>query len=204
MPFRISISMKNHLLKDIIKDTLVMFREIEITERTMGSERKEVDLVIVDWDSLDILRDFQRLTPAILVVVAEDMIYFCPVSFGMRAGRILEEREGMRRALWRSNRFLRMVALEDRSEGYGLTRRERDILNLLSLGYCDKEIAGKLHIEVTSVKTHLRNIYRKLGVSGRVEAVLKAMFADGSDPHRPDQGLNPASIPLSNPDHTKG
>ncbi|RMG27169.1 MAG: DNA-binding response regulator [Methanobacteriota archaeon] len=56
-----------------------------------------------------------------------------------------------------------------------LTHREQEILRMLCEGKSDKEIANKLFIEVTTVKFHNRNIYRKLQVPGRPGAIAKAM-----------------------------
>jgi DNA-binding NarL/FixJ family response regulator len=54
-----------------------------------------------------------------------------------------------------------------------LTAREGEILNLLSKGCVDKEIAEALRISVWTVHTHLRKIYEKLQVHTRTEAVVK-------------------------------
>jgi DNA-binding NarL/FixJ family response regulator len=54
-----------------------------------------------------------------------------------------------------------------------LSEREGEILSYLSKGYHDKEIADKLFLSVKTVRTHLRNIYKKLHVRSRTEAVLK-------------------------------
>ena len=54
-----------------------------------------------------------------------------------------------------------------------LTAREEEILDLLTHGYVTKEIASELHISVETVKSHLKNIYRKLHVRTRTEAVIK-------------------------------
>ena len=48
-----------------------------------------------------------------------------------------------------------------------LTRREADVLELLQDGQSNAEIAAALHVGVETVRTHARNIYRKLGVSTR-------------------------------------
>lgn len=54
-----------------------------------------------------------------------------------------------------------------------LTDRESEILTYLAKGYHDKEIAEKFFISFETVRTHLRNIYKKLHVRSRTEAVLK-------------------------------
>ena len=54
-----------------------------------------------------------------------------------------------------------------------LTQRELQILQLIANGKTNKEIAAVYFVEVSTVKTHVNNIYTKLGVSNRVEARLK-------------------------------
>jgi len=54
-----------------------------------------------------------------------------------------------------------------------LTKREEEILGLLSQGYFYKEIANTLSISTETVRTHIRNIYEKLQVRTRTEAILK-------------------------------
>ena len=54
-----------------------------------------------------------------------------------------------------------------------LTKRELDILRRLSTGLPISQIAGSLHISNNTIKTHLKNVYRKLGVDSREAAVEK-------------------------------
>jgi DNA-binding NarL/FixJ family response regulator len=54
-----------------------------------------------------------------------------------------------------------------------LTERETEILDLLSKGYINKEIADQLSISPDTVHNHLRKIYEKLHVRTRTEAVVK-------------------------------
>jgi DNA-binding NarL/FixJ family response regulator len=56
-----------------------------------------------------------------------------------------------------------------------LSAREREILDLLSQGFVNKEIADRLNIAYQTVKVHLKHIYEKLHVRSRTEAVLKYM-----------------------------
>ena len=55
-----------------------------------------------------------------------------------------------------------------------LTCREIEILDLLAKGYLYKEIATELNISKETVKTHIHNIYDKLHVQNRTEALNKA------------------------------
>jgi two-component system nitrate/nitrite response regulator NarL len=73
--------------------------------------------------------------------------------------------------------LLRRVAAlagEHTHDGPALTRRERQIVALIDRGLSNKEIAGALHIEVTTVKNHVHHILEKLQVVGRAEAVSVA------------------------------
>ena len=54
-----------------------------------------------------------------------------------------------------------------------LTTREKEVLHLLSKGRFYKEIASDLHISIETVKSHCHNIYEKLHVSSRTEALNK-------------------------------
>jgi ATP/maltotriose-dependent transcriptional regulator MalT len=69
--------------------------------------------------------------------------------------------------------------LKERSENTmglnaSLTKRELEILRHLSTGNPISAIASTLHISQNTMKTHLKNVYRKIGAAGRDEAVAKA------------------------------
>jgi len=55
-----------------------------------------------------------------------------------------------------------------------LTKRENEILKLISLGLSNKEIASKLFITIGTTKCHITSIYSKLGVARRTQAIAKA------------------------------
>jgi two-component system response regulator DegU len=63
-----------------------------------------------------------------------------------------------------------------REEKNGLvSKREKEILLLLSKGLQNKEIASRLSIRIPTVNNHLYNIFRKLGCSNRTEAIFEAV-----------------------------
>lgn len=61
------------------------------------------------------------------------------------------------------------------SAGYeALSEREREVLHLVAQGCSNQEIASRLVISITTVKTHVGNIFNKLGVTSRTQAVARA------------------------------
>jgi DNA-binding NarL/FixJ family response regulator len=56
-----------------------------------------------------------------------------------------------------------------------LTAREQEVLRLLARGMRNKEMAAHLHVSERTINFHLANIYQKLNVSGRTEALSKAL-----------------------------
>lgn len=57
----------------------------------------------------------------------------------------------------------------------GLTQRESEVLSLLVANHSNKGIAGKLVVSEDTIKTHIRGLYRKLGVSDRGGAIAAAL-----------------------------
>ncbi|MEO9223648.1 MAG: response regulator transcription factor [Acidimicrobiales bacterium] len=57
----------------------------------------------------------------------------------------------------------------------GLTQRESEVLALMVHGHGNRAIAEELVLGEETIKTHARSIYRKLGVSDRVQAVARAL-----------------------------
>jgi LuxR family maltose regulon positive regulatory protein len=55
-----------------------------------------------------------------------------------------------------------------------LSKRELEVLRLIAAGKSNREIAGQLFVTVDTVKKHLTHIFRKLGVSSRIQAIAQA------------------------------
>lgn len=78
-----------------------------------------------------------------------------------------------------SSQIARLVVIElagsktEKIQSELLSRRENEILDLLSKGLRYKEIAAQLFISIETVRTHIRNIYEKLQVKTRAEALSK-------------------------------
>jgi DNA-binding NarL/FixJ family response regulator len=72
--------------------------------------------------------------------------------------------------------FVSRAALQTESPGSGsLTGREREVLSLLGQNLSNQEIGRALFLSESTVKTHLRSIFRKLGVRNRTEALVAAL-----------------------------
>ncbi len=68
-----------------------------------------------------------------------------------------------------------LKATPEASPEPGLTERERQVLLMLVRGLSNKEIARVLKVSPGTVNSHLDNIYRKFGCSGRLHACLMAL-----------------------------
>ena len=82
--------------------------------------------------------------------------------------RILVEKEVY---VSRNENFVLNTSLVSQLE---LSKRELEILDLLAQGHSNQEIAAKLFISVSTVKTHNQNLFEKLEVKRRIQAVEKA------------------------------
>ncbi|MEJ2544951.1 MAG: response regulator transcription factor [Calditrichaceae bacterium] len=70
--------------------------------------------------------------------------------------------------------FFKQTPSSMSKETYGLSKREKDILASLAEGNSYKIIADKLFISIDTVRSHIRNVYKKLHVHNQSEAVFKS------------------------------
>jgi DNA-binding CsgD family transcriptional regulator len=71
----------------------------------------------------------------------------------------------------RNENFVRDTSLAAQLE---LSKRELDVLDLMAKGHSNQEIAAKLFVSLSTVKTHNQNLFEKLDVKRRTQAVEKA------------------------------
>ena len=77
---------------------------------------------------------------------------------------------------------------EDETLDDALTYREREVLALLALGAKNREIANELYLSLDTIKTHVRNVFTKLGVSNRTQAAIVAHEYGLDAPRSNEQG----------------
>ena len=67
------------------------------------------------------------------------------------------------------------ITSTDKNKENILTEREINVLELIAKGLSNSEISEKLYISMNTVKTHIKNIFKKLEVEDRTQAALKAL-----------------------------
>lgn len=161
-------------------------------------QKNKYDLVLLDvmmpnmngWETLKAIRDNKttgRLPVIMLTAVSEEQ----KIISGLKTGAddyivkpfILPNLLARMEAVLRRSKWTQPV--EKISEiSYNnekrpiLTSREKEVLALASKGASNKEIAEKLVLREVTVKSHLNNIFKKLNVTNRTQAVLLAMQTD--------------------------
>ncbi|MEV5837081.1 response regulator transcription factor [Nocardia sp. NPDC052112] len=168
------------------------------------AERTAPDVVLMDlrMPGMDGIRATERILatrPAIRVVALttfDDDDHLYPALAAGACGFLVKDAsptdllDGIRRAAGGESPFSqavlqRLVASAvtarrvdrsaDSAAPQGLTRREAEVLTLVSAGLSNAEIAERLHLGVTTVKTHIGNLMTKTGATNRVRlAVLGA------------------------------
>jgi len=63
-------------------------------------------------------------------------------------------------------------------KSFRMSPREMDVAKMICSGFSNEEISSRLEIKITTVKTHLRNVYRRIRVQRKLDMLL--MFLDQS------------------------
>ena len=108
-----------------------------------------------------------RSLPLLNVVLQTEKLTTGAEDFIKEVFRILENKKGRRIKIPNKE-------LVNLCTAASITIREQDVLNSLGDGKSNREIATRLCISESTVKTHLGNIFRKLNVSNRVQAIGRA------------------------------
>lgn len=156
------------------------------------------DLILLDvglpgMSGLDGIRLFKERAPKSLIVILtvfedDDKVFqaICAGAAGylLKTSSVAEITQAVRDALAGGSpmnpriarRVLDMFSkLAPKQSDYGLSEREKEILQLMTTGLIKKEIADRLTLSIHTVDTYLRRIYEKLEVNTRTGAVAKAL-----------------------------
>lgn len=145
-----------------------------------------VDLRMPELDGAGVIAEIRRTDPSARVIIlttydTEEDIYRA-VRAGAR-GYLLKDarRSEVLEAIRRVHRGETVLPssvtakLAHRMADESLSQREREVLTLLADGKTNREIGAAIHVEESTVKTHLRSIFTKLHAESRTEAVTAAM-----------------------------
>lgn len=168
--------------------------------RLAGRQRPDVaimDISMPRLNGIEATRQIKAINPATAVLVLtaydDDQYIFALLEAGaagyllkdvhaqelVRAVRAVHSGESvLHPAVARKviNRFARPAEKrEEEKEACQLTERELEILKLAAKGMSNREIAHALFLSIRTVQAHLTNIFNKMGVGSRTEAVIKGL-----------------------------
>jgi two-component system, NarL family, response regulator LiaR len=161
------------LKPDVVLMDLIMPRVDGVQAMRSLQEQGSRSRVIV----LTSFLDDERLLPAIEAGAAGYLLKDVEPSELARAIRTAHAGEAMIDPTV-AGRLLRTLAEPRRrsiGQDEGLTRREREVLELIAVGRSNKRIAVELGIAEKTVKTHVGHLLAKLGVADRTQAALLAV-----------------------------
>ncbi len=152
-----------------------------------------MDLLMPVMNGIEATREIRRELPEVEVVALTSVLEDASVTGAIRAGAIgylLKTTDAdelceaikaaaagqVRLAPEAAARLMREVRTPASPESLteSLTERETEVLELLARGKANKQIARELFVAMSTVKTHVNNLYRKLGISSRTQAALYA------------------------------
>jgi DNA-binding NarL/FixJ family response regulator len=200
---RVAVVTRQRLVREAFAALLSKETGIEVVDAEFIHDSRPhvvlVDIPSLGLEGLGLLRTLQHACPdakLLLLTADPDEALVCRALTAGARGYISKEAgiSDLRRAIrgvyggevWVERglllRWLRGQVSADATIDDGparmreaLTAREREILQLLASGGTNKEIARALLISDKTVKTHLNNIFRKLQVTRRLQAVLFAV-----------------------------
>jgi DNA-binding NarL/FixJ family response regulator len=194
-PIRVLLADDHALVLQAVRFALEPYPEIEIVaEARSGSEvlprvgASEPDLVLLDIrmpgiDGLQLLDRLREQYPetkvVILSAVDDPEVAAEAIRRGAKAflGKGIDPGDiaPVLRQVFEGELVTESIGSEPgvpavASDEFGLTTREREILERVATGLSNKQIAGEFWLSEQTIKYHLTNVYRKLGVSSRTEA----------------------------------
>lgn len=187
----------------LLSDALPMYGyEVEVAEngkdgiKLLASKAGEIDIILLDvvmpimdgWETLKLIRSqekYNKIPIIMLTSVDEAQKQISGLKFGaddyivkpfVLPNLLARIEANLRRTKWGAQAKAEPKAVSGESLELvkSLTNKETEILKLLSKGATNSDISAKLFVKEVTVKSHLNNIYKKLNVENRVQAILLA------------------------------
>ncbi len=197
MPIKVAIGCYSYLFGEGLKRLLEDEREIDVVGIfNEGTDFREIikikpDVALLDFNIFrDLPEDFANDTQVKILIIGNKTLYSVSdrriadlVSKGV-AGILPPGADSylLRKAtkaissgeLWLDRKTMRnILSYESFSKReVKLTEAEKEIVSLICQGYRNKEIAQKLHVSEQTVKSHCNRIYKKVGVSDRLQLAI--------------------------------
>jgi LuxR family maltose regulon positive regulatory protein len=172
---------------DILRDLINQYPQGLYLEPILGAR---VLLALALFEQHQVNQARQVMTEAVRFACSEDFIrpfldYGCSsaplLTLVVRTSNLTAKAQSFARQLLHllvdtddARKLLPKAELTSLSTAASITAREQQVLRLVTLGLTNREIATQLSFAESTVKTHLKNIYRKLGVNSRTRAVMRA------------------------------
>ncbi len=199
---RILIVDDHHVVRKGLRMVLELEADFEIiAEASEGNEAlkqyelQHPDIVLLDlqmepMDGISTLKEIKRVDPEAKVIVLTsyiDSTHALPAIEAGASGYLLKTADpdeiisAIRKAMIGKGTFDQVAVqamakgMQNRAKFAELTDREKEVLHLISQGKSNQEIAEELFIGIKTVKTHVSNIFSKLGVEDRTQAAVYAL-----------------------------
>lgn len=154
--------------------------------KILAKDNEKIDIVLLDvmmpnmdgWETLKHIRSDERIKnlPVIMLTAVNDEQ---KMVAGLKNGAddYIVKPFILPNLLARMEAVLRRANLTTKSNKIktdldNLTAKEKDVMELVSQGLSNKQIADKLFVREVTIKSHLNNIFKKLKVENRTQAVL--------------------------------
>ena len=202
-PIRVMIVDDHAMVRDGLKVFFFVFKDIEIVGEADNGEKAlalcsqiQPDVILMDMmmpvmDGTTATRAIRQLYPQIQIIVLTSFPEEALVPQAIQAGAIgyllkdvqAEELVTAIRAAHTGRPTLGLLAAQALMNAttqptkphYDLTRREREVLKLMTMGLTNADIAERLTLSTSTVNFHVSNILSKLGTLNRTEAVSLAV-----------------------------
>lgn len=204
-PIRIIIADDHMMVREGLKQLLELDGEIQVVGQAREGrecleliEKLDPDVVLLDINMPDMnglqtlqkVRSMNQKQKVLMLTIHNEIEYLLrSVELGAN-GYVLKDSESsvLKKAIYtvyQGDSYIepsltpemreRLKRLNNASSNEILTKREIDVLKLIAEGLFNKEIAYRLSISEKTVKNHVSNIFKKIGVSDRTQAAVYAI-----------------------------